>query len=215
MNPQRSTLYKYAELLADCKRARLTGTRGADEIFELQILDCVPSLEFLPSSGKVIDVGSGGGLPGVVWAVYRPDLEITLLDSVNKKCEAMREIIDALGIANITVACSRSEEFAASHREEFDLAGARALASAGVTAELLSPLVRVGGKILTFKGEKVHEEISEVNDKWRAVGLKKPSLNFYGGESSSKCIVTWKKISPCSKKFPRRPGLAGVKKFWE
>ena len=172
MNPQRSTLYKYAELLADCKRARLTGTRGADEIFELQILDCVPSLEFLPSSGKVIDVGSGGGLPGVVWAVYRPDLEITLLDSVNKKCEAMREIIDALGIANITVACSRSEEFAASHREEFELAGARALASAGVTAELLSPLVRVGGKILTFKGEKVHEEISEVNDKWRAVGLK-------------------------------------------
>ncbi|MDY6431973.1 MAG: 16S rRNA (guanine(527)-N(7))-methyltransferase RsmG [Synergistales bacterium] len=215
MSPQKSTLYKYAELLANCKRARLTGTRGAEEIFNLQILDCEPSLKFLPASGKIIDVGSGGGLPGVVWAVYRPDLNITLLDSINKKCEAVREIINALEIKNINIICSRSEDFAALHREEFDLAGARALASAGVTAELLSPLVKTGGKILTFKGEKVHEEISEVNDKWRRLGLKTPSLNFYGDENSSKCLVTWEKISPCPKNFPRRPGLAGNKKFWE
>lgn len=215
MNPQRSTLYKYAELLADCKRARLTGTRGAEEIFNLQILDCEPSLEFLPASGKIIDVGSGGGLPGVVWAVYRPDLNIFLIDSINKKCEAVREIVDALEIKNINIICSRSEDFAALHREEFDLAGARALASAGVTAELLSPLVKTGGRILTFKGEKVHEELSEVNDKWRRLGLKTPSLNFYGGENSSKCIVTWEKISPCPKIFPRRSGLAANQKFWE
>ena len=215
MSPQKSTLYKYAELLANCKRARLTGTRGAEEIFNLQILDCEPSLKFLPASGKIIDVGSGGGLPGVVWAVYRPDLNITLLDSINKKCEAVREIVEALEIKNMNIICSRSEDFAALHREEFDLAGARALASAGVTAELLSPLVKTGGKILTFKGEKVHEEISEVNDKWRRLGLRTPSLNFYGDESSSKCIVTWEKISPCPKNFPRRPGLASNKKFWE
>ena len=215
MNPQKSTLYKYAELLANCKRARLTGTRGADEIFNLQVSDCESSLEFLPNAGKVIDVGSGGGLPGIVWAVYRPDLDITLLDSINKKCEALREIIDALAIKNVSVVCSRSEEFALSHREEFDLAGARALASAGVSAELLSPLVKVGGKILTFKGEKVHEEISEVNGKWQRLGLGKPSLNFYGGADSSKCLVVWEKVSQCPKNFPRRPGLAGVKKFWE
>ena len=215
MSPQKSTLYKYAELLAGCTRARLTGTRGADEIFNLQILDCEPSLEFLPQSGTVIDVGSGGGLPGVVWAVYRPDLKIILLDSINKKCEAVSEIINALEIKNIEVVCARSEDFAKLHREKFDLAGARALASAGVTAELLAPLVKVGGKILTFKGEKVHEEISEVNDKWHKLGLNKPSLKFYGGEDSSKCILVWEKISPCPKNFPRRTGLAGTKKFWE
>ena len=215
MSLQKSTLYKYAELLANCKRARLTGTRGAEEIFNLHILDCEFSLEFLPEKGKIIDVGSGGGLPGVVWAVYRPDLNITLLDSVNKKCDALKEIIDALEIKNIKIECSRSEDFALLHREKFDLAGARALASAGVTAELLSPLVKTGGKILTFKGEKVHEEISEVNNKWHVLGLKKPSLKFYGGEDSSKCILLWEKISPCSKDFPRRPGLAANKKFWE
>ena len=198
MSPQRSTLYKYAELLAACTRARLVGTRGADDIFNLQILDCEPSLEFLPEAGKVIDVGSGGGLPGVVWAVYRPDLKITLLDSINKKCEAVREIVDALEIKNIEVVCSRSEDFAKLHHEEFDLAGARAVASVGITIKLLSPLAKVGGQVLTFKGKKVHEEISEVNNQWRKFGLSKPSLKFYGGEESSKCIVTWEKICATS-----------------
>ncbi|MBQ3654929.1 MAG: class I SAM-dependent methyltransferase, partial [Synergistaceae bacterium] len=141
MNPQESTLYNYAQLLASCTRARLTGTRGASEIYSLQVLDCLPSLESLPDSGKVIDVGSGGGLPGIVWAVYRPALNITLLDSVVKKCEAVRGIVEALGLGNVRVVCARSEEFARGNREAFDLAGARALASAGVCAELLSPLV--------------------------------------------------------------------------
>ena len=213
MNPQKSILYKYAELLAACTRARLTGTRGADEIYTLQIEDCIPSVEYLPESGKVIDVGSGGGLPGIVWAVFRPDLSVTLLDSVSKKCEAVREIISALGIPNVEVICARSEEFAAAHREKFDLAGARALAGAGVCAELLSPLVKVGGKILTFKGEKVHEEISEVSDKWGMLGLSKPALNFYGGESKS--ILLWEKVQKCPANFPRRAGLAGTKHFWE
>ena len=173
----------------------------------------MPSLEYLPKSGKVLDVGSGGGLPGIVWAVYRPDISVTLLDSVNKKCEAVREILVALEIPNVSVVCARSEDFAKSHRESFDLAGARALASAGVCAELLSPLVRVGGRVLTFKGEKVHEEISEVADKWGMLGLSKPALHFYGGES--KCVLVWEKVKKCPANFPRRVGLAGTKYFWE
>lgn len=213
MNLQESTLYRYAELLSSCQTARLTGTRGADDIYNLQILDCIPSLEFLPESGSVIDVGSGGGLPGIVWAVYRPDLNITLLDSIRKKCEAVKTIIDELEIQNVNVICSRSEEFALSHREEFNLACARAVSSAGIVAELLSPLVKVGGRIITFKGEKVHEEISEVNDMWGRLGLSKPSLKFYGGES--KCIVSWEKLKKCPAMYPRRTGLASSKKFWE
>lgn len=213
MNPQESTLYRYAELLSQCKTARLTGTRGTEDIYNLQILDCIPSLEFLPESGSVIDVGSGGGLPGIVWAVFRPDLNITLIDSIRKKCEAVKAIIDELNIQNVNVICGRSEEFALSHREEFDLACARAVSSAGIVAELLSPLVKIGGRIITFKGEKVHEEISEVNDMWHRLGLSKPSLKFYGGES--KCIVSWEKIKKCPAMYPRRTGLASSKKFWE
>ncbi len=213
MSPQESTLYKYAELLASCTRARLTGTRGTEEIYELQIRDCISSVKYLPSSGRVIDVGSGGGLPGIVWAVYRPDLRVILLDSVNKKCEAVREIAASLGLENVSVICARSEEFARSHREEYDLAGAKALASAGICAELLSPLVRIGGHILTFKGGKVHDEISDVMDKWGMLGLSKPALHFYGGDA--KCIVLWEKVKKCPAVYPRREGQAGLKPFWE
>ena len=213
MSLQESILCRYAELLSSCQTARLTGTRGAEDIYNLQIMDCIPSLDFLPESGSIIDVGSGGGLPGIVWAVYRPDLSITLLDSIKKKCEAVKNIIDALGLQNVNVICSRSEEFALSHREEFMLAGARALSSAGVVAELLSPLVKVSGRIITFKGEKVHEELSEVSNQWGKLGLSKPELKFYGGEF--KCIVSWEKIKKCPAMYPRRAGLASSKKFWE
>lgn len=216
MNPQKSTLYKYAQLLAECKRARLTGTRGADEIYNLQILDCLESLKYLPDTGKIIDVGTGGGLPGIIWALGRPDLSVVLLDSINKKCEAVQDIINDLGIQNVSVICSRSEDFARSNREEFTLAGAKALASAGVTAELLSPLVKVGGKLITFKGERVHDELSEVSNNWPRLGLSKPEINYYGDtENSSKCLVIWQKVKTCPKEFPRRTGLAGTKKFWE
>ncbi|MBQ3402733.1 MAG: 16S rRNA (guanine(527)-N(7))-methyltransferase RsmG [Synergistaceae bacterium] len=215
MNPQKSTLYRYAELLASCTRARLTGTRGADEIFTLQVMDCLPSVEFLPSSGNVVDVGSGGGLPGIVWAVERPDLSITLLDSVGKKCIAVNEIISALNLPNVKVVCSRSEDYAKTQRETFSLAGARALSSAGVTAELLAPLVKVGGRVLTFKGEKVSDELSEVNNQWHKLGLSEPSLRHYGDDDSSRCIVLWEKVSRCPAMYPRRTGLAGTKFFWE
>lgn len=215
MNPQRSILYRYAELLASCTRARLTGTRGADEIYALQVEDCLPSLEFLPAKGRVIDVGSGGGLPGVIWAVHRPDLRVTLLDSVKKKCDAVKEIIDELGIRNVEIVCERSEDYARTHREIFDIAGARALSSAGVTAELLSPLVKPGGMLLTFKGEKVNDEVSAVNGKWNILGLSEPSMKFYGGDDSSRCILTWQKVKKCPANFPRRVGLAGTKFFWE
>lgn len=175
----------------------------------------MPSVEFLPEHGRVIDVGSGGGLPGVVWAVLRPDLRVTLVDSIAKKCEAVREIVDEIGITNVEVVCARSEDYARTHREIFDMAGARALSSAGVVAELLSPLVRKGGRVLTFKGEKVHEELSVVGKNWRKLGLSDPSLHFYGGEDSSRCVVTWEKVKPCPANFPRRTGLAGTKFFWE
>ena len=193
MNLQKSTLYKFAELLDECKTARLTGTRGVEEIFNLQISDCEESIKFLPESGNVIDVGSGGGLPGIVWAVCRPDLKITLLDSINKKCSAMKNIVDALEIENVEIVCSRCEDFAKVNSRIFDLACARAVASAEITIELLEPLVKIGGKIMTFKGKKVHEEISQADKKLRKLKLTKPELNFYGGEDSSKCIVIWGK----------------------
>ncbi|MFC2594308.1 MAG: 16S rRNA (guanine(527)-N(7))-methyltransferase RsmG, partial [Fretibacterium sp.] len=150
-------LYRYAELLSGCISARLTGTRGTEELYDLHVRDCLESVPLLPASGSVVDVGSGGGLPGVVWAICRPDLRVVLLDSVAKKCRAVGEIVRALGLRNVELLCERSEDTARARRETFALAAARALARAGIAAEYLSPLVAVGGRLLAFKGPKVGE----------------------------------------------------------
>ena len=184
-------LIRYSELLADCKKARLTGTRGAENIYELQILDCLPSLEFLPENGNVIDVGSGGGLPGIVWAIKRPKLNVTLLDSINKKCEAMKDIVKTLGLSNVNIVCERCEEFSKNNSKIFDLAAARAVASIKITVALLAPLVKTGGLVMTFKGKKLNDELSEADNIWTKLGLSKTKTTFY---ESSKCIVTWKKV---------------------
>ena len=210
----RPALARYAELLAGCLEARLTGTRGAEELYRLHVLDCLESVPCLPASGRVADVGSGGGLPGLVWAICRPDLRVVLMDSVGKKCRAVRGIVDALGLKNVELLCARSEDAARDARESFALAGARAVASAPVTAEYLSPLVALGGTLLTFKGPRLAEEVAEVRGRWDRLGLKAPLTHHYGPQDSSRCLVLWEKAAPCPRRFPRRPGLAASQGWW-
>ena len=103
---------------------------------------------------------------------------------------------------------------ARARREAFRLAAARAVARAGIAAEYLSPLVAVGGRLLTFKGPKVGEELGEVRGRWRRLGLAEPVVRPYGPEESSRCFVTWEKTAPCPREYPRRAGTASMKGWW-
>ena len=211
------TLKRYAEALALYREARLTGTRGAEDIYALHVRDCLASVPFLPPSGAVVDVGSGGGLPGLVWAVCRPDLTVTLVDSVRKKCRAVESIASDLGVTNLRVVNARCEDFSArgaAGREAFVLASARALARAAVTAEYLAPLVSVGGCLPTFKGPKVDEELAEARGLWKRLGLGSPDVTRYGPPDRSNVFVLWKKIAPCPAAYPRRAGEASMKGWW-
>jgi 16S rRNA (guanine527-N7)-methyltransferase len=227
----KAPLRRYAEILASCAAVRLTGTRDAEEIYGLHVRDCLHSVPLLPGtpSSKVIDVGSGGGLPGMVWAVCRPDLSVTLLDSAGKKCRAMESIAAELGLSNVSVVWGRGEEYAlgARARENYALAAARAVAHAGVLAEYLSPLISLGGHLLAFKGPKGEEELREVGDRWPALGLSRPRTIPYRLEAAyprgaepektprNYFLVVWEKNAPCPSAYPRRPGLAGTKNWWK
>ena len=208
-------LRHYAELLAAYAAARLTGSHDVQELYDRHIRDCLASVPLLPASGKVIDVGSGGGLPGIVWAICRPDLEIVLLDSAKKKCLAMDEFASALGLKNVKPLWGRCEEHALKTRETYALASARALAHAGVLAEYLAPLVSVGGSLLAFKGPKGTEELAEVGGRWGELGLSDPSLLPYGPEDRNYAFVVWSKDKKCSRDYPRKAGLALTKPWWE
>lgn len=211
---QRGVLERYVDLLASYEgRIRLTGPSDPEIIWKEHIEDCLFTVPFLPEKGKAVDVGSGGGLPGMVWAVMRPDLEVTLLDSVRKKCGALEEMGAALGLSNIRVVWSRCEEFAAAEREVFDLAGARAVAETGILAEFLSPLVKPGGKAMAMKGPGYAPEIEPLGGRWGRLGLGEPAAVPYKIGDKTRFLLLWKKITPCPPEFPRRTGMA-AKNFW-
>jgi 16S rRNA (guanine527-N7)-methyltransferase len=210
-------LRRYAELLASYAAARLTGSRDVEELYNLHVRDSLYSVPLLPKAGKVIDVGSGGGLPGMVWALCRPDLSVTLLDSARKKCRALSEMAKELKLENVSVIWGRCEEHALVARETYALVEARALAHTGVLAEYLSPLAAPGGRLLAFKGPKGLEELEELTEagnKWDELALSSPDLIPYGPQDRSYFFVIWKKKAPCPLTYPRKPGLALSKSWW-
>lgn len=202
-------LREYISLLIKANElARLTGPSDEDTLWRMHVVDCAYSLPLLPARGRVIDVGTGGGLPGIVWAICRPDLQVVLLDSISRKCIQVERIADLLGLLNVTVVCSRSEDYAKKNFAKFNTAAARAVCAAGILAEYLAPFVKIGGKLIAFKGPKAREELDEVGGKWKELGLAAPKIVDYELEDLKHCFVIWKKIAPVCKGIPRRPGMA-------
>lgn len=211
----RQRLWSYCEALSrGNERARLTGPGDPGTLWSEHVLDCAAALPLLPKEGRVVDVGTGGGLPGIVWALCRPGLAVTLLDSVSRKCIALEGIVESLGLDNVSIACMRSEDLARSDREGFDVAAARAVTATGPLVELLSPLVSVGGSLLAFKGPRVHEEMETVGPKWSLLGLGEPVLYPYSLGDKERVIVRWTKKRNCPGTFPRNPAMLERKPWW-
>lgn len=205
----REQLRKFVSLLSAANElARLTGPSDEETLWDMHIMDCANALPLLPQEGRVIDVGTGGGLPGIVWAVCRPGLKITLLDSITRKCALVEKIVLAMGLKNIEVVCKRSEEYAKEEREKFHVAAARAVCASGILAEYLAPFVRAKGIAVAFKGPKVTEELELVGNKWKTLGFSSPRLHPYMLGDIKRFFLIWNKISQTPKGIPRRPGMA-------
>jgi 16S rRNA (guanine527-N7)-methyltransferase len=208
----------FARLLSEAnERVRLVGPSDENVIYEEHIQDALAVsrlLDALPSGSRFADIGTGGGIPGTVWCVSRPDMDGVMADSVGKKIKIAREISEALGLKNATFVNARSEDLAASRREAFDAASARAVADSRVTAEYLAPLVKIGGILIAFKGAKVHDEIGLPAPLWLKLGLGAPSLAPYSVSGKEVDLLTWKKIAPCPSRFPRKPGDAKREPWW-
>ena len=209
-------LRRYADLLCSMNdRVRLVGPRDAETLWSDHIEDCLRLLPLLPQAGSVIDVGTGGGLPGAVLAICRPDLQFTLLDSLSRKTKALSEIVAELGLQNAQVVCCRSEDYAAAHREAFQCAVVRAVSEAGIIAEFLTPLVAQGGLIAAMKGSSVGEELAPMSGKWSKIGLSNPRLYEYGFKDHTNFMLCWDKIKACPDAYPRSPGRAEKKPWWK
>ncbi len=202
-------LRQYVSLLIKANElARLTGPSDEDTLWNAHVADCAFALPLLPERGRVIDVGTGGGLPGIVWAICRPKLQVTLLDSITRKCAQVERMASLMGLTNVSVVCARSEDYAKKNLGRFDVAAARAVCAAGILAEYLAPFVKMKGRLIAFKGPKVQEELETVGDKWKYLGLSSPYLASYELGEMKRYFAVWNKIGPLPKGVPRRPGMA-------
>jgi 16S rRNA (guanine527-N7)-methyltransferase len=206
----------YAELLLRAnQRLNLTRVTDPEGVARLHILDALAALPLLDASGATtaVDLGSGGGVPGIPLAMARPQMRWLLVDSVAKKASVLGEFVQALGLANASVAAERAETLgqSAAHREQYDLVAARACAALPVLAELALPLLTVGGTLLAWKG-LLSDDDEELRRGRAAAGqLGAGSLRVLPAGPQSlggHTFVVALKERPTPSAYPRRPGLA-------
>jgi len=154
-----------ARLLAMNERMNLTAVTDPLEVWTrhgLDALSLVPLLAGLGPRASLVDVGSGGGVPGIPLAVARPDLRVTLVEATQKKAAFLAAVTEALGLANVSVRAERAEQLGRGPlREAFDVATARAVGKIAQLAPLMVPFVKPGGRVLLIKGQRAGEELAE------------------------------------------------------
>ena len=179
----------------------LTAIRDPEEARRVHVEEALAVAELL-DHGPVVDVGSGGGSPGIPLAVARPDLEFVLLEATRKKCDFLRE--HAAAFPNVDVVCARAEEHAAGvGREAYGAAVARALAAPPTALEWCLPLVAAGGLCVLHAGA-VEDDLASISAQ---LGGAEPEIVAVPG-SERRSLVVVRKVEPTPGRFPRRPGVA-------
>lgn len=209
-------LKRYADILAGYQEANVVGTKNYDSLMVDHILDSISCLlvnEFRQAR-RIVDIGTGGGLPGIPLGIVNSHVEITLLDATMKKTQFLHKAIKYIGADNFKVLNARAEEIARSpnHREVYDLTTSRAVATLSTLLEYSAPFVRVGGLIVAMKGKLAEEEMSTGAIAAVEMGLRLKEVvevEFIPGVTSKeRRLVVFEKHRPTPAKYPRRVGLA-------
>lgn len=147
----------------------LIGPRETQRLWDRHVLNSMAVSDSIPPDSFVVDVGSGAGLPGIPLAIGRPDLKITLLESMERRTRFLEEVVSDLGLADrVRVIRGRAEE----HREAYDIVTSRAVARMPQLLQWCAPLLARGGRIVALKGQSAKEEVSEARPVARRHGLR-------------------------------------------
>lgn len=169
----------FAGLLAGPGVVRgLLGPREVPRIWDRHLLNCAVVAEAVPVGVRLVDIGSGAGLPGLVLAIVRPDIRVTLLEPLLRRTVFLQECVESLKLDNVEVLRGRAEEFAG--KREFDVVSARAVAPLDRLLKWSIPLLREGGELLAMKGERAAEELADAGPQLRASGVRTAELVSVG-----------------------------------
>ncbi len=213
---QTCLLNVYADILSSYQLANVIGTTKKEDIILDHIIDSLSCLlvEDLHRKRSLIDVGTGGGLPGVALAIARSELQVTLLEVTDKKVRFLDYAKRILDLRNLKVLHARAEEVGdwVTHRETFDIATARALSTLPIVVEYCAPLVRTGGAIFAMKARLSEEELSNGAVASRELGaaLREVRQVKYSPplQEKERRLVVLDKVEATPARFPRRVGLA-------
>lgn len=206
-DPQADTFCRFGEALIEKNKVmNLTAITEPREVARLHFLDCMALLNLADFAGKtVVDVGCGAGFPGVPLKIAEPKMQLTLLDSLRKRIDWLSEVLPELGVEAECVS-ARAEEFAADHRESYDIAVSRAVARLNMLSELCLPLVKVGGAFISMKAVDSDEELSQAARGIGMLGGKIEKIWDYtvpGTETVHRAVVI-RKVKKTPPQYPRR-----------
>ena len=204
--------YVYMNILLEWnEKMNLTAIIDPNEIILKHFIDSIIISKYVNENANVVDVGTGAGFPGIPLKIVRNDINIVLVDSLNKRINFLQEVIKELKFSKIEAIHSRVEEFAKKreYREKFDYATSRAVANLSTLSEYLVPLIKVGGKCICMKGPNVDEEIKDGKNAILILGGKLEKIDKLKLPDSDICrtIITVGKVKNTPLKYPRKPGL--------
>lgn len=206
-----SQLNTYGNMLVEWnEKMNLTAITEPEEVLYKHFLDCLLFFKNVDvkQNAKVIDVGTGAGFPGMVLKIARPDIELTLMDGLNKRLTFLNAVLEALNLEAKTVHM-RAEDGGknAAYREKYDIACARAVANLPVLCEYCIPFVKVGGRFVAMKGSAAQEELDAATNAYKILGCEKPTIICENlRENEARAFIIAKKISQTPPKYPRMGG---------
>lgn len=194
----------YYRLLTEAnQRINLTAITDYNEIRLKHFADSILPKDLIPQNASVLDLGSGAGFPGIPLKIVRPDLRVTLLDSLNKRVEFLNTVIAALKLQGIRAVHSRIEDFG--EREGFEVVTARAVARLCTLCEYALPFVKRGGIFLAYKGANIDDELNEAKKIISLCGGGKVEVKTMPlCDEIFRSFIVVEKTATCPDKFPRR-----------
>ena len=207
-----SQLDKYYEMLIEKNKVmNLTAITEFDEVLVKHFTDSLSICTIIPDDVKsVCDLGTGAGFPGIPMAIAYSDLQFTLIDSLNKRIKFLQEVVDALGLTNVTLVHARAEEAGRNrlYREQYDLVVSRAVANISTLSEYCLPLVKVGGYFISFKSGDIEDEIKQSGKAISKLGgkLQNPVLFNLPDTNISRSFLVIDKEKSTPKAYPRKAG---------
>ena len=201
--------YIYMKLLLEWnERVNLTAITDPNDIILKHFVDCATILKYI--KGTVLDMGSGAGFPGIPLKILNQNIEVKLVDSLNKRVNFLKIVIDELNLSNIEAIHSRAEELGKNknYREKFDIVVSRAVAHTNILAEYTIPFCKVGGKCIFMKGSNIKEEIETSKRAITILGgeIERIEELFLEEKNNNRNIVVIKKLNDTPIKYPRKPG---------